>query len=381
MKINKRDYKFYVLIGNGIESGWEYREDARDHLQDLPNPSVGKIHAKSFLKQRGINPDNDDSWIKGSIEHLSARSPKMVRSRRQPSLPGFPDMPDRMDVRIPKMPVWEQINGDMSADQHGGTIAMADGDHIELLQIQPVREYIGEREAAEVGFPFWTKEAWFDLADLDLNNDDVKSALQSIGIDLDNPEEWFAEKSTPEQRALTIASALLDYGRGDEGPAGWSEDLPDYEVKWWSGNNTESLQSYLADEDEEFAREVMLDDLSVDYEKYGPDEKNPTNGLKVVASGTRGVEITEWTDIEDATGEEQPEDSKIVRVSNEVDLSDLFNPKAKHRGAYSRDDQNVSLVELAKMSDEEREEAVVAAAIAYLGHWGGTEEYVDQIGD
>ena len=39
-----------------------------------------------------------------------------------------------------------------------GTIARStrSGDAIELLQIQPVREYIGDKEAAEVGFPFWT---------------------------------------------------------------------------------------------------------------------------------------------------------------------------------------------------------------------------------
>lgn len=180
---------------------------------------------------------------------------RKVRSRRQPSLPGYPDIPDELEVRIPTMS-WEQIDGDMDLSGHGGTIAMADGDHIELLKIQPVREYVGDKEAAEVGFPFWTREAWFDIDDLNLKNDDVKSALDSIGIDLDNPEEWFAEKSTPEQRALTIASALLDYGRGDEGPAGWSEDLPDYEIKPMTGKAV-SLREYLSDEDEAFRDDVL----------------------------------------------------------------------------------------------------------------------------
>jgi hypothetical protein len=151
---------------------------------------------------------------------------------------------------------WEQIEGDVDPGAHGGTIAMADGNHIELLKIQPVREYVGDKEAADVGFPFWTKEAWFDLADLDLKNDDVRSALDSIGIDLEHPEEWF-EKITPEQRALTIASALLDYGRGDEGNSGWSEDLPDYEVKWSSRSEIANLRDYLADEDESFRDDVL----------------------------------------------------------------------------------------------------------------------------
>jgi len=119
-----------------------------------------------------------------------------------------------------------------------------------------VREYVGDKEAAEVGFPFWTREAWFEIDDLNLKNDDVRSALDSIGIDLDNPEEWFAERSTPEQRALTIASALLDYGRGDEGPAGWSKDLPDYEIKPMIGKAV-PLRDYLADEDEAFRNDVL----------------------------------------------------------------------------------------------------------------------------
>ena len=263
---------------------------------------------------------------------------RRMKSRRQPSLPGMPDIPDEIEVCIPTMS-WTQIDGDMSPDQYGGTIAESDEDHIELLKIQPVREYVGERDGAEVGFPFWTREAWFDLADLDPKNKDVQSALDSIGMGGDALEEL-----TPEQRALTIASALLDYGRGDEGPSGWSDDLPNHEVKWSSGK-VATLPEYMADEDESFARDVMLDDLDIDYEKYGPDEKNPESGLAVRVQGSN-VEITEWTDIEAANGEEQPEGEEIVRQSADVDLSELLDPKGKHRGTYSRDDKTVSIVEL-----------------------------------
>lgn len=204
------------------------------HLDRFSHPAEQKVESSGVVRERGGR----------------------VMSRRQPSLPGFPDIPDTLEIRIPNMPQWEQIGGDMDPGAHGGTIAMADGDHIELLKIQPVREYIGDKEAAEVGFPFWTKEAWFDLNDLDLKNDDVRSALDSIGIDLNNPEEWFSEKSTPEQRALTIATALLDYGRGDEGPAGWSEDIPDRDVKWSTGR-VAPLQHELSGEDDEFKDDVL----------------------------------------------------------------------------------------------------------------------------
>jgi hypothetical protein len=271
--------------------------------------------------------------------------------------------------------MWEQIGGDMDPGAHGGTIARSDHGSLELLKIQPVREYVGDQEAAEVGFPFWTLEAYYDLNDLDPNNKDVQSALDSIGMSLDTLESDF----TPTQRALVIAEALLDWGRGDEGESGWAKDVVPEQVKWWSGKIAGA--EYLEDEDDEFRREILLGDLEVDYESYGPDAKEPTNGLKVEITNGHTVEITEWTDIEDANGEEQPEGEKISKQSAEVELDELFDPKGKHRGTYSGDHKSVTLVELAGMDDEDREKAIVATAIAYLTYYGGTEEFVDQIGD
>lgn len=62
-RINQRGYKFYVVSGNKIESGWEYREDAGDALKDLPDPRSAKVLTKTFLKSRGIDPDDDASWV------------------------------------------------------------------------------------------------------------------------------------------------------------------------------------------------------------------------------------------------------------------------------------------------------------------------------
>lgn len=180
---------------------------------------------------------------------------RRVMSRRQPSLPGFPDIPEKLEVRIPTMP-WKQIGGDMDPGTYGGTIATADGGHIELLKIQPVREYVGDKEAAEVGFPFWTREAYFDLSDLDPDDDDVKSALSYTGFTEGDQKIWFEDEATPEERALVIAESLLDYGRADEGPAGWSSDLPDYDVEW-SGGTTAPLSKYLSDEDDAFKDDVL----------------------------------------------------------------------------------------------------------------------------
>jgi len=302
----------------------------------------------------------------------------MASRRKQQHLPGIEPGAQPVEIVIPTME-WKQIGGDMDPGTYGGTIATADGDHVELLKIMPVREYVGDKEAADVGFPFWTKEAWFDIDDLDPKNDDVKSALQYAGFSEGDQQIWFEDEATPEERALVIAEALLDYGRGDEGPSGWSEDLPDYEVKW-SSDETATLRKYLADEDDAFVREVLLADLEVDYEKYGPDEKDPTGGLKVATRGST-VEVTEWTDVEAANGEEQPEGEKIVKQYAEVELDELFDPNGKHRGAYSGDDRSTTLVDLAKMEPEDQEGAIVSAAIAYLAYFGGEEEFVDEIGD
>ena len=162
---------------------------------------------------------------------------------------------DALEIRIPTIE-WQQINGDMDPGAHGGTIATADGDRIELLKIQPVREYVGDREAAEVGFPFWTREASYDLSDLDPSKPDVKSALRSVGLEDDSLHDL-----TPEQRALVIADALLDHGVGaEEGPAGWSSDILHQPVKWYSGQVAGA--EYLADEDEAYRDEVLgYDDI------------------------------------------------------------------------------------------------------------------------
>ncbi len=166
-----------------------------------------------------------------------------------------------MEVTIPTMD-WEQIDGDMDPGAHGGTIATADGDRIELLNIQPVREYVGDDEAREVGFPFWTREASYDASDLDPSNGDVKSAMRTVGLDAGTLRDL-----TPEYRALAIATALLDYGHGaEEGPSGWSEDVIHQPVKWLSGEVAGA--EYLADEDEAYRNEVLgYDDIRTAIEE------------------------------------------------------------------------------------------------------------------
>lgn len=152
-----------------------------------------------------------------------------------------------MDVRIAKHG-WTQIGGNRDPGTFGGTIAKADGRSIEILKIQPVREYVGDAEAAEVGFPFWTKEAYFDRDDLDLSNEHVQSALEYVGLDRDA-----LEALRPESRAMVIAEALLDYGMDEEGPSGWAKDVVPDRVQWW-GSKRPSGWRFIADSDVEFRR-------------------------------------------------------------------------------------------------------------------------------
>lgn len=172
-----------------------------------------------------------------------------------------------MQIVIPEMD-WTQISGDMDPGQYGAVIARSDGTRaLELVEIQPVREYVGDDEARDVGFPFWSREAYYDLDDLDPNDKDVRSALQSYDLD----DEKLAEMQPP-QRALAIAEALMRYGvKVEEGPGGWSKDVIHEPVKWWSG--AVAGAEYIADEDDEFRREILGEE-DEDEEEDDEEEEN-----------------------------------------------------------------------------------------------------------
>jgi hypothetical protein len=152
-----------------------------------------------------------------------------------------------MDIRIAKHG-WTQVGGDMNPGTYGAVIAKANGQTIEIRRIDPVREHIGDRDAAEVGFPFWTKDGYFDLDDLAPDSKDVKSARDYAGL-----TDEILRDLKPESRAMAIAEALLDYGRGDPGPSGWAKDVVPDRVQWWGTKRPQGWRA-LADEDVEFRR-------------------------------------------------------------------------------------------------------------------------------
>lgn len=159
---------------------------------------------------------------------------------------------DSMEIRIPDWgDEWRQIGGDMNPGAHGGTVATANGQTIEIIEIQPVREMVGDDEAKDVGFPFWTKEGYYDADDLSLSNEGVQSAIEFAGLG------EHLVKMTPEQRAVAIAEACVAAGhRTDEGDSGFSKDiLSGRTILWASGERAGN--EYLADEDDEFRRDVL----------------------------------------------------------------------------------------------------------------------------
>lgn len=76
--INNPDYVVYVVVNGKIESGWEYSEDAKEHLSDLPMGKVGRVVSKIGLQRMGINPDDDSCWHTGNSIMEGIVSERMI---------------------------------------------------------------------------------------------------------------------------------------------------------------------------------------------------------------------------------------------------------------------------------------------------------------
>lgn len=120
--------------------------------------------------------------------------------------------------------VWYHVNGDIHGMRYGCTLAMFERDVVHVRQIQPVTEYVGDREGSEVGYPFWSKKASYDLADirriLSERNERGWAPLDYVGLDIP------ADAKLTRSVRIECACAALDYGyMTKEGPAGWSADV------------------------------------------------------------------------------------------------------------------------------------------------------------
>lgn len=128
--------------------------------------------------------------------------------------------------------IWYQVGGDVNPAGHGGTLAREDDlGRIEVWEIQVVTDYIGWHEAKEVGYPFWCKEACYDMADFrDFLADEF--ACRSMDIDREPALRDLSKRAN----RFYLATEMLCYGfRCDERAGGFSGDvLPKARVSWWS---------------------------------------------------------------------------------------------------------------------------------------------------
>jgi hypothetical protein len=140
----------------------------------------------------------------------------------------------------------------MDPGAHGGTLAHVEhtsaGYVVELRKLQPTREYAGDGEAAEVGFPFWTREGYYTEDDLSLDDQHVQGAMQFCDLDandLPTDQVW---------RLVALACACLDCGHlAEEGPAGWAKHVVPWPVYWSARPGKRPMGwRFLADEDRDF---------------------------------------------------------------------------------------------------------------------------------
>jgi hypothetical protein len=64
-KLNQDDYKFYVVVNNQIVSGNEFKEDAKEFIEEnVPDSwkSNCKIYSKKYMYEIGTDPDVNENW-------------------------------------------------------------------------------------------------------------------------------------------------------------------------------------------------------------------------------------------------------------------------------------------------------------------------------
>src|SRR5882724_4374560 len=109
---------------------------------DYPEPQASRLTEASEAF------GNVDLYIgDDGVLYASGYEPPLTPNGEQLSFKDF----GQLDIPMPDFD-WRQISGDMNPCAHGGIIARCDGGQIDLIEIQPVREYVGDDEAKEVGF-------------------------------------------------------------------------------------------------------------------------------------------------------------------------------------------------------------------------------------
>lgn len=204
-----------------------------------------------------------------------------------------------------------------------------------------------------------------------LGEDELKEAAEDLGVQWkrdwpDWEDEEFQSVVEQAEADLTMVGGHTQLKHGDY--------LLSHELGVSDVTGEREYQGVLVRSFEEPDGAEM--NVHIDYEAFGPgdDEEMAESGLRIEAHGA-DVSIEEWTDLVAASGEEYPEGQDWSYQSAVVSLRDLLDPEGKHRNTYSGD-TGLSYGEVAILPEEKREEAIIAAAIAYIGYGYGDEDVV-----
>lgn len=290
----------YYASTTDIEKDWKEIEAELSVGDDeeLEANARGRSHSLNHRRAHRPNTSIADRRKAGVIEGLTREEQ------------------DSITLEMPTFD-WKQIGGDVNPGAYGGTIATADGQAIELIKIKPAVDYVGKGEAADVGFPFWTRTGYYALDDLKLSDPEVQSAIEFSGLG-----EHLLDM-TPEQRVVAIAEACLDAGhRSDEGASGWAKDvIGDRIVEWMSG--TKEGYSYIADEDIEFKRDVLKYEFAVEVD--GSTEELFETEEEAIAAA-KEFEDDQKVEVINESEDEIVWDNESVRTTHTPNRSHSRNP-------------------------------------------------------
>jgi hypothetical protein len=143
--------------------------------------------------------------------------------------------------------LYKQVSGDVNPAQYGATLLRWEGDEIEIVQIQPVRNYLSDSEAVEIGFPFWKREARYSKQDL--NGVEALNAVNSACLDLSEIDSMTA-------RYEAVAVACMEHGwKVEEEAGGFARDVFPPKARYWCNKRPLSGAAF-ADEDSEYRKLV-----------------------------------------------------------------------------------------------------------------------------
>lgn len=147
-RYNQRTYKYYVFLNGKIASGWDFREDAKDDLENAPG---GRVLSKVYLKGQGVDPDSDANWMGGPNTVRAKRRGSQRQGNIDPK-----DLVDRNELVSVSMysPAETYINGKY---QVTGTITPSRGIEGEVRQVLGITRHGDLIEIRQDGnsWKFW----------------------------------------------------------------------------------------------------------------------------------------------------------------------------------------------------------------------------------